>query len=92
MLPSNPTCTSPKSSSSGTVTVSPHLGHVQESISVFVREDIRDDWAGSIGVISKPEMDAEDGVHMLECEEEEVILEGFLVRKAPKPFLDFEGG
>lgn len=92
MLPSNPTCTSPKSSSSGTVAVSPHLGHVQESISVFVWEDIRDDWAGSIGVISKPEMDAEDGVHMLECEEEEVILEGFLVRKAPKPFLDFEGG
>lgn len=92
MLLNNPTCSSPKSSSSGTVKVCAHLGHVQESISVFVWEDIRDDWGGSIGVISKSETDAEDGVDILECEEEEVRSEGFLIRKASKPFLGFEGG
>lgn len=92
MLPSNPTPPSPKYSSSGTVKICPHSEHAQESISAFVCEDICDDWGGSLGVISKSETDAEDGVDMLECEEEEVRLEAFLVRKASKPFLDFNGG
>lgn len=88
MLPSNPTPPSPKYSSSGTVKICPHSEHAQESISALVC----DDWGGSLGVISKSETDAEDGVDMLECEEEEVRLEAFLVRKASKPFLDFKGG